>query len=181
MAALPETSPLWTRAAALRQRACALLDDIDARFHDFSDLDSRFHRLINAAAPNRFIDDFYDIITLIFHYHYQWNKRDERQRNEIAIREHLTTSRGLFSRNTANIELACRMHLASARDTLIRSTSGHAVSARMPRLRTHNQKMTVAAMQIALMKVWAQRSYRVAMRRQSLSLPNMRSIRLRCL
>jgi hypothetical protein len=29
--------------------------------------------------------------------------------------------------------------------------------------------MTVAAMQIALMKAWAQRSYRVAMRRQSLS------------
>src|SRR5688572_14920291 len=49
------------------------------------------------------------------------------------------------------------------------------------RLRTHNQKMTVAAMQMALMKVWAQRSYRVAMRRQSLSLPNMRSMRLRCL
>ena len=46
---------------------------------------------------------------------------------------------------------------------------------------THNQKMTVAAMQMALMKVWAQRSYRVAMRRQSLSLPNIRSMRLRCL
>ena len=45
----------------------------------------------------------------------------------------------------------------------------------------YNQKMTVAAMQMALMKVWAQRSYRVAMRRQSLSLPNMRSMRLRCL
>ncbi|CCQ72177.1 protein of unknown function [Magnetospira sp. QH-2] len=28
----------------------------------------------------------------------------------------------------------------------------------LSRLRTHNQKMTVAAMQIALMKVWAQRS-----------------------
>jgi hypothetical protein len=50
-----------------------------------------------------------------------------------------------------------------------------------PRLRTHNQKMTVAAMQMALMNVWAQRSYRVAMRRQSLSLPNMRSMRFRCL
>lgn len=49
------------------------------------------------------------------------------------------------------------------------------------RLRTHNQKMTVAAMQMALMKVWAHRSYRVAMRRQSFSLPNIRSTRLRCL
>ncbi|MFT4795166.1 MAG: hypothetical protein ACJAVR_004210 [Paracoccaceae bacterium] len=41
--------------------------------------------------------------------------------------------------------------------------------------------MTVAAMQMALMNVWAQRSYLVATLRQSLSLPNMRSTRLRCL
>ena len=34
---------------------------------------------------------------------------------------------------------------------------------RVIRLRTHNQKMTVAAIQIALMKVCAHRSYRVAM------------------
>ncbi|MFT4792254.1 MAG: hypothetical protein ACI9ZM_000390 [Paracoccaceae bacterium] len=48
------------------------------------------------------------------------------------------------------------------------------------RLRTHNQNMTVAAMQMALMNVWAHRSYRVAILRQSLSLPNLRSTRLRC-
>jgi len=94
MASLPETSAVWNQLAALRGEHVALLDDIDARYHDFSDLDSRFHRLINAAAPNRFIDGFYDIITLVFHYHYQWNKRDERQRNEVAIREHLTYIEG---------------------------------------------------------------------------------------
>lgn len=36
--------------------------------------------------------------------------------------------------------------------------------------------MTVAATQMADMKVWAQRSQRVWIRRQSLSLPNMFSI-----
>ena len=36
--------------------------------------------------------------------------------------------------------------------------------------------MTVAAMQMADMKVWAQRSKRVWIRRQSVSLPNMISI-----
>jgi CRP-like cAMP-binding protein len=40
----------------------------------------------------------------------------------------------------------------------------------------HIQKMTIAAITMADMKVWAQRSYRVWMRRQSLSLPNMFSI-----
>jgi hypothetical protein len=45
----------------------------------------------------------------------------------------------------------------------------------------HNQKITAAAMQMADMKVWAQRSYRVWMRRQSLIRPNMFSILWRCL
>ena len=40
----------------------------------------------------------------------------------------------------------------------------------------HSQKITAAAMAMADMNVWAQRSYRVWMRRQSLSFPNMFSI-----
>lgn len=123
-AALPANSPLWRKIDALRDEHVALLREIELRYHDFSDLDSRFHRLINTATPNRFIDDFYDIITLIFHYHYQWTKHDERQRNEVAICEHLAYIEALFSRDTSMIELACRAHLASAKETLIRSTSG---------------------------------------------------------
>jgi DNA-binding GntR family transcriptional regulator len=123
-AVLPESSPLWQRLEALREEHVSLLREIDHRYHDFSDLDSRFHLLINSAVPNRFIDGFYDIITLIFHYHYQWNKRDERMRNEVAIREHLTYIEALLSRNASIVELACRAHLASAKETLMRSTSG---------------------------------------------------------
>jgi DNA-binding GntR family transcriptional regulator len=123
-AALPSHSPLWQQIEALRDEHLSLLGEIDYRFHDFSDLDSRFHRLINSAAPNRFIDDFYDIITLIFHYHYQWNKHDERQRNQVAIREHLTYIEALLSHSLSMTELACRAHLTSARETLMRSTSG---------------------------------------------------------
>ncbi len=123
-AALPQSSPHWRKIDALREEHAALLQEIELRYHDFSDLDSRFHRLVNTATPNRFIDGFYDIITLIFHYHYQWNKHDERQRNEVAIREHLAYIEALFSRDTAKIELACRAHLASAKETLIRSTAG---------------------------------------------------------
>jgi DNA-binding GntR family transcriptional regulator len=122
-AALPDSSPLWQRLKGLRDEHAVLLEEVDRRFHDFSDLDSRLHRLINAAAPNRFIEDFFDIITLIFHYHYQWNKRDERQRNEVAIREHLTYIDALLGRNRSIVELACRAHLASAKQTLMNSTS----------------------------------------------------------
>ncbi|MGL4963202.1 MAG: GntR family transcriptional regulator [Inquilinus sp.] len=123
-AALPENSSLWPKIEALREEHVSLLQDIEKRYHDFSDLDSRFHRLINAASVNRFIDGFYDVITAIFHYHYQWNKQDERARNEVAIREHLAYIEALASRDTARVEVACRVHLASAKTTLIRSTSG---------------------------------------------------------
>jgi DNA-binding GntR family transcriptional regulator len=123
-ATMPEDSPLWQKLEVLRDQHLALLNDVEQRYHDFSELDSRFHRLINSAVPNRFIDDFFDIITLIFHYHYQWNKRDERQRNEIAIREHLTYMEALLSRNPSLVELSCRAHLASAKTTLMRASSG---------------------------------------------------------
>jgi DNA-binding GntR family transcriptional regulator len=122
-ATLVPSSPVWKELDVLETQHQALLADIDTRFHDFSDLDNRFHRLINSAAPNRFIDDFYDIITLIFHYHYQWNKRDERQRNEVAVHEHLAYIKALRSRNVSNIEAACRVHLASAKTTLLRALS----------------------------------------------------------
>jgi DNA-binding GntR family transcriptional regulator len=121
---LPETSPLWTQLEALRDAHLELLQDIDRRYHDFSELDSQFHRLVARAAPNRFIDSFYDVITLVFHYHYQWRKHDERQRNEIAIHEHLNYMEALFSRKEAAIQKACRAHLNSARASLLKSTTG---------------------------------------------------------
>ncbi len=118
---LPEESPAWDGLQDLRARHLEILDDIDVRFHDFSELDSSFHRFIHAAAPNRFIEGFNDINALIFHYHYQWNKRDERQRNEVAIGEHLTYIDALVTRNPQIIDLACKAHLTSARATLLAS------------------------------------------------------------
>jgi DNA-binding GntR family transcriptional regulator len=121
--ALADDSPLWREMDMLRQEHLRLLRKIDQRYHDFSDLDSRFHRVINSASPNRFIEDFYDIITMIFHYHYQWNKQDERQRNAVAVREHLAYIDALLGRDEAMVLRACVAHLASAKQTLIRSSS----------------------------------------------------------
>ena len=64
-------------------------------------------------------------MTLIFHYHYQWNKRDERQRNEVAIREHLDYIDALLSKDRRAIGAACRAHLASAKLTLMQAVSLH--------------------------------------------------------
>jgi DNA-binding GntR family transcriptional regulator len=147
---LPADATLWRAMESLHEEHVLLLREIDVRYHDFSDLDSRFHRVINSAAPNRFIDSFFDIFTLIFHYHYQWNKRDERQRNEVAIREHLTYIEALFGRNARMVELACRAHLASARETLLRSTSGQEAPAAqhtpVPPLRRGERRMPVRSL-----------------------------------
>ena len=65
---LGRSRPIWRTSIALLAR------DIATRFNEFSELDERFHRLIHRASRNRFIVDFYDVIAMIFHYHYQWNK-----------------------------------------------------------------------------------------------------------
>ncbi len=114
-------APAWAALDRIEQEHRQLLADIKTRFHDFSSLDERFHRLINDASRNRFIDDFHDVISLIFHYHYQWNKADERERNAVAIAEHLDYISALRTRDPQRIEMACRAHLASARETLLRS------------------------------------------------------------
>jgi DNA-binding GntR family transcriptional regulator len=121
-ARMPDSSPLWRNLLELRAEHVDLLDRIEARYHDFSELDGRFHALVNAASPNRFIEGFFDIISLIFHYHYQWNKKDERDRNEAAIHEHLRYIDALFERDATKVATACRSHLESAKETLIKST-----------------------------------------------------------
>ena len=116
-----ESSPAWQSLRKLEKEHRSLLKEISNRYHDFSDLDDRFHRLINNASNNRFIVDFYDIISLIFHYHYQWNKANEKQRNRAAILEHLDYIESLLSRDPHRVQLACKSHLNSARKTLLSS------------------------------------------------------------
>jgi len=125
-----ESSPAWKILRKLEIEHRALLRKISSHYQDFSDLDERFHRLVNNASNNRFIADFYEIISLIFHYHYQWNKVDEKQRNRAAILEHLDYIEALFSRDPKRIELTCKTHLNSARKTLLASISTSAPSAK---------------------------------------------------
>ena len=117
-----------------------LAEAIDTRFGEFSELDERFHRLIHNASRNRFIVDFYDVIAMIFHYHYQWNKTNERDRNAVAVHEHLDYIAALRSRDAGAVQEACRRHLTSARRTLLRIDSG-----RIGRLTGRGQPVTGVA------------------------------------
>ena len=119
--ALAADDPAWGALERIKQEHLVLLDEAESRFADFSELDERFHRLVNDASHNRFVVGFYDLISMIFHYHYQWNKRDEKQRNIAAMREHLIYIDGLQSRDRARATESCRAHMTTARATLMSS------------------------------------------------------------
>lgn len=118
---LADEEPAWAELARIRNDHLALLEDAETRFTDFSALDERFHRCINDASRNRFIVGFYDVISMIFHYHYQWNKRDERQRNIVAMHEHLAYIDALQRRDASAVAQSCNAHMATARLTLMAS------------------------------------------------------------
>jgi DNA-binding GntR family transcriptional regulator len=124
--ALADGHPSWEALNRIEGEHHALAAAIATRYAEFSELDERFHRLIHNASRNRFIIDFYDIIAMVFHYHYQWNKTDERERNAVAVAEHLAYAEALRSRDRLRVQTACRAHLASARETLLKSLPGRA-------------------------------------------------------
>lgn len=118
---LPHDHPAWDELREIEALHRDILADIDNRYREFSELDEQFHLLVHKASSNRFIVDFYDIIAIVFHYHYQWNKTNARQRNARALEEHLAYIEALRSHDPARAEQACRRHLQSARETLLQS------------------------------------------------------------
>lgn len=118
---LPDDSPAWRELDAIEKDHHDLLASIDSEYPRFPKLDERLHRVIHETSENRFIIDFYDIISTIFHYTYQWNKSDEKLRNTTALMEHLDYIEALRSRDQRAIDARCRKHLRTARATLLRS------------------------------------------------------------
>jgi len=118
---LQDDHPSWAELRQLRLEHEELLATIETDYHRFSLLDERLHRLINSASSNRFVTEFYDVISLIFFYHYQWNKKDERFRNEAAVYQHLAYIDAILMRQRERIIETCTAHLDAARRTLFAS------------------------------------------------------------
>ena len=127
VAGLPSDHPIWAELDALEARHHALAAEIDERFHDFSLLDEAFHTTIGATVKNRFAAEFRKIIALIFHYHFQWDKAEERNRNAAAIGEHLRIIWALKARDRAAALAATEDHLKTSKVTLLQSLRDHAV------------------------------------------------------
>src|SRR5271155_4931960 len=86
---LPDGDPVWRALDMIARDHLSLKAEIEQRHADFSALDERFHRMINNTSRNRFMVNFYALISMIFHYHYQWSKVGEKERHVVAIDEHL--------------------------------------------------------------------------------------------
>ena len=96
---LPDSDPAWRALDIIQRDHLSLKEQIETRHVDFSPLDERFHRLINNCSRNRFVVNFYALISMIFHYHYQWSKVGEKERHRVAIDEHLAYIAALKSRD----------------------------------------------------------------------------------
>lgn len=125
LVALSQDHPVWSTLDALRADHRALLGRIETDYHDFSKLDGRFHAAVIGVVRNRFVAEFQKVVSLIFHYHYQWDKTDERERNEAAIGEHLEWIEAMLRRDEAGAVAAARAHLATSKQTLLSSLRGH--------------------------------------------------------
>ncbi|TCT31772.1 GntR family transcriptional regulator [Martelella mediterranea] len=121
----PVDHPIWARLAALRTAHIALQQSIETDYHEFSKLDEAFHAAINSIVKNRFVEEFQKVISLIFHYHYMWDKTDEKARNAAAIGEHLAIIDALERRDAAAARDAASRHLRTSKTTLLSSLRDH--------------------------------------------------------
>ncbi|SIN76689.1 GntR family transcriptional regulator [Vannielia litorea] len=114
-------SPAQTELIALAPQHEAILKRIDDDYLAFPRLDERFHRTLVEAYDNRFMTDFFEVVAMVFHYHYRWNRGDEKERNFDAIHEHLRIIRALEAGDTQAASEAFRAHLGNARRTMVAS------------------------------------------------------------
>lgn len=115
---LPDDHRFWPLLHRLHREHKQLIEHYEERYLDFPALDARFHEHLNEASNNRFINSFKDAITLIFHYHYRWNKADEKERNLRAAQEHINLIEALLLRNKDAAHAALLVHHQSAKETL---------------------------------------------------------------
>ena len=125
VADLPVDHPIWPKLEELRMKHLDLKARIDRDYHEFSKIDEAFHQAINSVVKNRFVEEFQKVISLIFHYHYLWNKADEKDRNAAAIEEHLAIMDALEARDADAACRAAEKHLKTSKTTLLSSLRHH--------------------------------------------------------
>ncbi|MHB1304503.1 MAG: GntR family transcriptional regulator [Acidiphilium sp.] len=111
--------PGFTAAVTvLIERHHAMEASLTERGAAFAALDRDFHLWIIGRLENRFARDFFDIVSFLFHYHYQWDKHEEIERGRVAIHEHLAVLAALRNGEIGAAQRALAIHLATSRRSL---------------------------------------------------------------
>nr|WP_314263090.1 GntR family transcriptional regulator [uncultured Moellerella sp.] len=118
---LPDGDHRWILAKELLMKHRSLRDTVTINYRELSQLDHELHSLILSGANNPFFTQALEIITVIFHFQYQWDESDLRERNILAIEEHMTILSALISRNDLVAMNELRRHLDTAKRTMINS------------------------------------------------------------
>ena len=128
---LPASDPAYKELDRLITKHQQLQPKMKTRYGEFPALDREFHTFLIGLLHNRFAQEFYDIISFVFHYHYQWDKGEEMARNSYALTEHLAILLALAEQNPGKALECMRSHLHSARTSLLASirTRGQAPEA----------------------------------------------------
>jgi len=121
---VPKEDPIWEELNDLLIQHKEVRADMENRYLEFPDLDKALHHKIKQSTRNRFIDQFYDIVSFVCHNHYQWDKTGELERFTVAIDEHIDLLNNLVTHNTAGSVLSMEKHLGTAEETLLRSIHG---------------------------------------------------------
>lgn len=121
---LPANDVRWDEMKILSHEHQNLKQEIIENYANFSHLDHKLHTLILSAADNPFIDEFIELITVIFHFHYQWNNQNLRTRNILAVEEHLTLLNNIINKDEDSAMVALKKHLRTAKSTLIHNATG---------------------------------------------------------
>lgn len=121
IAALEPGDPVFARLEDLLARHEALGKAPAAAHAEFPALDREFHSFFISLLDNRFAENLNDVVSMVYHYHYQWDKRDELPRNQYALQEHLAILRPLAKGDAPAALAAMRTHLDSARSTMLNS------------------------------------------------------------
>lgn len=118
---LPMDDERWIQARDLLDRHRSMRETIASNYRHFAALDKQLHSLILSAANNPFFNQSLEIISVIFHSHYQWDESDLKQRNIVALEEHMAILSALIGRRDADALCALHSHLATAKRSMIRS------------------------------------------------------------
>ena len=118
---LPLEDNRWVQAKELLFQHKQLRDSVINNYRAFSELDRKLHQLLLSAADNRFVEQALDLVTIIFHFHYQWDNRDLRERNILAIEEHMIILNAIINHNEPLAMQELRNHLNTAKLSMIRS------------------------------------------------------------